>query len=300
MPIINRKARLDTSQVDDRRGSGGFRGMPGGLAVGGGGLGLIVMLVMAVLFGGNILDTGSGGLGGLGSLQDQTVGGDSTLAQDCQTGADALEREDCLMVAYVNSIQSYWSEEFGSRNLEYIPATTTFFTDQVSSGCGVASSAVGPFYCPRDPRVYIDLGFFDQLRDNFGAKGGEFAPAYVLAHEYGHHIQSMEGTLESSQGDPSGPESAAVRVELQADCFAGVWANNASKTGIITRLTPTDIADALDAAAAVGDDRIQEKLEGRVDPERWTHGSSAQRQEWFTAGYESGDPGACDTFGGNI
>jgi len=300
MPIINRKARLDTSQVDDRRGRGGVGGMPGGLAVGGGGLGLIVMLVMAVLFGGNVVDTGSGGLGGLGNLQDQTVGGDSTLSQDCQTGADALERQDCLMVAYVNSIQSYWSEEFGGRNLEYIPATTTFFTDQVSSGCGVASSAVGPFYCPRDARVYIDLGFFDQLRDNFGAKGGEFAPAYVLAHEYGHHIQNMEGTLDNSQSDPSGPESGAVRVELQADCFAGVWANNASETGIITSLTPADIADALDAAAAVGDDRIQEKVEGRVDPERWTHGSSAQRQAWFTTGYESGDPGACDTFGGNI
>jgi predicted metalloprotease len=300
MPIINRKARLDTSQVEDRRGRGGFGGLPGALAAGGGGIGLIVMLVAALLLGGgNIFDT-SGGLGGLGSLQDQTVGSGQVLSQECQTGADALERQDCLMVAYVNSIQDYWTDEYARRGQTYEPATTTFFTDQVSTGCGFASSQVGPFYCPRDSNVYIDLGFFDELNERFGARGGDFPPAYVLAHEYGHHIQNLTGTLENASGDRSGAESAAVRTELQADCYAGVWAQNAEQTGIITGLTQTDIAEALDAAAAVGDDRIQERIEGRVDPERWTHGSSAQRQKWFTTGYEAGNPDACDTFSGNI
>jgi predicted metalloprotease len=297
MPVINRRARLDPTQVEDRRGRrlGGL----GGLTAGGGGIGLIVMLVAAILFGGNILDTSGGGLGGLSSLDDQTVGSGSSLSE-CQTGADAVERQDCLMLLFVNSIQEYWSTEYEARGVGYEEATTTFFTDQVSSGCGVASSAVGPFYCPRDSRVYIDLGFFDQLRDRFGARGGDFAAAYVLAHEYGHHIQNLAGTLNNVQGDPSGPDSAAVRTELQADCFAGVWANNAVATGYLEQLTQTDIVDALDAAAAVGDDRIQERIEGRVNPEGWTHGSSEQRQRWFSRVYDSGDPDTCDTFSGSI
>jgi hypothetical protein len=269
-----------------------------GLAVGGGGIGLIITLVMALLLGGNVLDTGSGGLGGLGALEDQTAGDGSTLSEDCQTAADALERQDCLMVAYVNSIQQYWTDEYARRGDTYEPAFTTFFTDNVNTGCGLASSAVGPFYCPGDGSVYIDLGFFDELRDRFGAAGGDFAPAYVLAHEYGHHIQNLSGTLSGSGG--TGAESIAVRRELQADCFAGVWANNAAGTGIITGLTQEDIADALDAASAVGDDRIQERVSGGVDQESWTHGSAEQRQEWFSTGYESGDPEACDTFGGQI
>jgi predicted metalloprotease len=257
------------------------------------------MLVAALLFGGGLLDTGSG-LGGLSRLDDETVGSGNVLSQECQTGADALERQDCLMVAYVNSIQDYWSQEYASRGIQYEPATTTFFTDQVSSGCGIASSAVGPFYCPRDMRVYIDLGFFDELRDRFGAGGGDFPAAYVLAHEYGHHIQNLSGTLQAESSQDTGPDSHAVRIELQADCFAGVWANNAAGTGVITSLTATDITEALDAAAAVGDDRIQERVEGRVNPERWTHGSSEQRQRWFTTGYESGNPDACDTFSANV
>jgi uncharacterized protein len=299
MPVINRKARLDTTQVRDRRGQGGIGGLGGlPIGVGGGGIGLLVLLAIVLLGGGNILS--GGGLGDLSRLEDQTAGSGQVLSQECQTGADALERQDCLMVAYVNSIQDYWTDEYARRGQTYEPATTTFFTDQVSTGCGFASSQVGPFYCPRDNNVYIDLGFFDQLNERFGARGGDFAPAYVLAHEYGHHVQNLTGTLERSQGDPSGPESGAVRVELQADCYAGVWAQNAEQTGIITGLTQTDIAEALDAAAAVGDDRIQERVEGRVNPEAWTHGSSEQRQRWFSTGYESGNPDACDTFSGNI
>jgi predicted metalloprotease len=299
MPIINRKARLDTTQVRDRRGQGGIGGLGGlPIGVGGGGIGLLIMLAILLLGGGNIL--GGGGLGDLSNLEDQTAGSGQDLSEECQTGADALERQDCLMVAYVNSIQDYWTDEYQRRGQTYEPATTTFFTDQVNTGCGFASSQVGPFYCPRDSNVYIDLGFFDELNERFGAQGGDFAPAYVLAHEYGHHIQNLTGTLERSQGDATGAESGAVRTELQADCFAGVWAQNAEQTGIITGLTQTDIAEALDAAAAVGDDRIQERIEGRVNPEAWTHGSSEQRQRWFTTGYESGNPDACDTFSGDI
>ncbi|MEX0683740.1 MAG: neutral zinc metallopeptidase [Dehalococcoidia bacterium] len=299
MPIFNRKERLDTSQVDDRRGQRRL-GMPGGLAAGGGGLGLILTLVAVLLFGGNILDPSSGGgLGGLGALDGETTG-NSTLSENCQTGADAAEREDCAMVAYVNSIQRFWTDEYAQGGRVYTEAKTTFFAGQTQTGCGLASSAVGPFYCPPDGRVYIDLGFFDELRDRFGAAGGDFAPAYVLAHEYGHHIQNLRGTLAQIGDDREGPESAGVRSELQADCFAGVWANNASGVGVIARLTPTDIADGIDAARAVGDDRIQERLEGQVNEERWTHGSAEQRQRWFTTGYDSGDPDDCDTFSGEI
>jgi hypothetical protein len=295
MPDFRDDAKLDTSQVEDLRGR---RVGKGGLAVGGGGIGLIVTLLIIFLGG----TGGDGGLGELGNLAGQSAGtpaaNNSDLAQDCRTGADADEREDCRIVGYVNSIQSYWTDAFSGGGREYVPARTRFFTDSMQSGCGFASSAMGPFYCPADQYVYIDLGFFDELRSRFGAQGGPFAQAYVIAHEYGHHVQNLLGALDGPQDQ--GAESRAVRVELQADCFAGVWAANAVETGFITSLSQADIADALDAAAAVGDDRIQEAVQGRVTPESWTHGSSEQRQEWFTRGYESGNPGVCDTFSGDI
>jgi len=296
MPF-RRGARLDTSQVRDVRGR--RAGMP--IAVGGGGLGLagvVVYLLLTVL--------GGGGSGGLDDLANQTAGGNlrgapqSEALADCQTGADANAQEDCRIVGFVNSIQRYWTGEFERRDRDYRLARTTFFEDQIATGCGGASSAVGPFYCPRDQQVYIDLGFFDDLRSRLGADGGPFAQAYVLAHEYGHHVQNLTGVLERVTGDRQGPESAAVRSELQADCYAGVWAANAVETGFLTEPTRADLAEAVDAAAAVGDDRIQSRTQGQVNPETWTHGSSEQRQRWFTTGFERGDPGACDTFRGKI
>lgn len=290
MVEINDNAGLDTSQVRDRRGVG-----RGGLIAGGGGIGILIT-VLTILFGGQLSGGDAGSI--FDSLNGQTTEGSpsGSIATDCQTGADAERREDCRVVAFVNSIQSYWS----TAQPNYQLAKTTFFEGQIQTGCGTASSAVGPFYCPADRYVYIDLGFFDDLRTKLGAQGGAFAQAYVLAHEYGHHVQDLQGTLAKIGNDREGPQSASVRSELQADCFAGVWAHHATETGIITGVTSADIADALDSAAAVGDDRIQGASGGRVNPESWTHGSSAQRQSWFTRGYDSGDPGRCDTFSGGI
>ena len=261
------------------------------MAAGGGGLIGIVALVAYLVLGG---DPGQVNLDG---LTGTTVGPgqESGDLSECQTGADANERDDCRIVGYVNSIQAYWESAYP----EYQPATTTFFNGQVSTGCGGATSAVGPFYCPPDMGVYLDIGFFDAvLEGQLGAGGGELAQAYVIAHEYGHHIQNLTGVLRSSSG--AGAESYAVRTELQADCYAGVWTANAVSTGYLEPITREQITQALGAAEAVGDDRIQEQTQGQVNPETWTHGSAEQRQEWFNIGLESGNPDTCDTFSAEI
>ncbi len=292
---FRRGAKLDPGQVTDVRGRRGGRG----LAVGGGGIGLGVVVIY-VLFS---LLTGGGGLGQLAPLEDQQVGqGDDpgVVSEECRTGADANERQDCFIVGVVNSTQEFWDGVFERSGEQYPYVDTVFFTDQVETACGSATSQVGPFYCPADQLVYIDLGFFDELQSRFGAGEAPFAQAYVIAHEYGHHVQNQLGILESIGSDRQGPESRAVRAELQADCYAGVWAANAVETGLIEQLTQDDINAGLDAAAAIGDDRIQEQTQGQVSPESWTHGSSEQRRRWFSRGYEEGRPAACDTFSGSI
>jgi uncharacterized protein len=290
---FRRDAQLDPSQVEDQRGRGGR--MPGGLPVtlgGGGGLiGLVILL--AVLFLG-----GGGGLGQLGQLEDQTVGpgtASSELQTECRTGEDANQREDCRIVGVVNSVQAYWQKTLRG----YEPAKTRFFDGVIQTGCGTASKEVGPFYCPVDRYVYIDLGFFDELQSKLGARGGPLAEAYVLAHEYGHHVQNLTGTLRSANRS-TGPQGGQVRVELQADCYAGLWVGHALDTGFIEDLTRQDVSDALDAAAAVGDDRIQQRAQGRVTPESWTHGSAQQRQTWFVRGIDGTGPQSCDTSSGPV
>ena len=285
-------ARLDTSRVRDTRGRGGLGGGRG-LAVGGGGLGVVGLLLALVLG----VDPGSfgGTTGAYDTVQEADGGvGAAELADRCGTGADADQDAACRIVGVDNSLFDFWSRTV--RGFE--PATTEIFDGAVSTACGQATAAVGPFYCPPDQGIYLDLGFFDELRTTYGAQGGDFAIAYVLAHEYGHHVQNLTGQSEASRRlpDQTGPQGASTRLELQADCYAGVWAANAQRDGFLT-FDDTDVREGLSAAAAVGDDRIQEAARGRVDPESWTHGSAEQRQRWFTTGLRSGDPAACDTFG---
>jgi predicted metalloprotease len=289
--VFNPRARLDPRQVLDRRGVGGA----GGMAVGGGGIGIVVLLIYMFL-GGDPGDI-TGGAGGNPGIV--TGPGGTELTEECRTGADANERQDCRIVGFVNSIQDYWTDAFAGDSSTYQPAQTVLFDGSVSTGCGSATSAVGPFYCPLDKRVYLDLGFYQQLQSRFGAEGGPLAEGYVVAHEYGHHVQNLIGNLQGGGGD-AGAEGQAVRTELQADCFAGVWAHHAEGTGFLRQLTRDDIAQALSAAEAVGDDRIQEQVQGQVNPETWTHGSSEQRQRWFLVGYEGGRVASCDTFSGDI
>jgi predicted metalloprotease len=292
---FNDNVQLDPSRVSDRRGRGR------GVAVGGG-LGGGLVLILSLIFGPGVvgelgLDDGSG----------QGQGGPAAGAPDaittCQTGADANERLDCRILGTAESLDSFWLPYLDQYGVQYNQPGVVLFSGQTDTGCGSATSAVGPFYCPADQQTYYDTDFFDDLVTRFGSSGGPLAQEYVIAHEFGHHVQNLTGTLDAAQQDPQGPESGAVRVELQADCYAGMWAAYASsspdaETGepSLREFTTEDLRDALSAASAVGDDRIQESATGQVNPEAWTHGSSEQRQAWFLQGYQTGDINACDTF----
>ncbi|MFY0405532.1 neutral zinc metallopeptidase [Solicola sp. PLA-1-18] len=294
-------AELDTSQVTS--GGGGRGG-----AIVGGGVGSILLLVLGLIFGGDVLG-GAGGGGGLAfdpttiTQAGQSEGDLSGKAFDeCRTGADANANDTCRVIGTVNSVQDYWSDALpADGNRQYREAQTVLYSGQTQSPCGTASNATGPFYCPSDERVYIDASFFDELTRTYGSDGGALAQMYVVAHEYGHHVQQILGVLGAAQQDRQGAESGSVRIELMADCLAGVWANHASSTrdadgeALLEPLTRRDVESALSAAAAVGDDRIQRASGGQVNPEAWTHGSAAQRQRWFTTGYESGTLQRCDT-----
>ena len=311
---FNPNARLDTSQVQDRRGggggggrsSGGLGGIPGGrggLAIGGGGLGLVAIIVIVLLsgFGGGGASSSSNaglltGTSGTGTVDN------AQLATACKTGADANANDECAVVAVINSVQGFWSDAFAQSGSSYREADTVFFTGSTRTGCGQGTAGMGPFYCPPDRMVYIDLSFWDELKTTFGANDAPFTQAYVLAHEYGHHVQNLLGTSDRV-GTATGATSGSVRLELQADCYAGVWAKHATTVPdasgqvLISEITDADLQNAVQAAGAIGDDYIQAKIAGqRVDPSQFSHGSSAQRQKWLLAGYRSGDPQSCNTF----
>ena len=295
---FNDDVTLDTSQVR----SGGRGGGRGGLVVGGGVGGLLVAVLLVVLgVDPSILGTG----GAYDPGQVEAAGGtDEDAFERCRTGADADADVECRVIGTVNSVQAFWEDELPrALDREWQPTQTVLYAGSTPSACGTASNSVGPFYCPSDRLVYVDADFFAVLTDRFGADDGALAQEYVVAHEYGHALQDQLGLLGRAQEDRQGADSGAVRVELMADCLAGVWAHHASDvtdedTGVafLEPLTREDVDSALSAAAAVGDDRIQEAATGRVDPESWTHGSAASRQRWFLDGYETGDLGRCDTF----
>ena len=270
------------------------RGRNTAIGVGGGGVVGIIVLVVALLGGPNL----TGILGGTGTGTDS---GPSEEVCAGGTGADANTDINCRMKGAAASIDAYWTNVAPDMGFDYTPTQVVLFDGETETGCGQATSAVGPFYCPADQIIYLDTAFFAELHDRFGASGGSLSEMYVVAHEWGHHIQTITGINNGLDLQDTGPSSDSVRLELQADCFAGAWAgsasttNDASGTPFLKTFTDLDIADALSAASAVGDDRIQESTEGQVNPESWTHGSSEQRQRWFTTGLEQG-PQGCTTF----
>jgi predicted metalloprotease len=268
----------DRGNIQDARGSSGMR--VGSIGVGG----FLVLLLLSWATGTDFLSLLGGG-GGSSPGSVATTGELRTTPQE--------ERTVDFVDAVAEDTQDTWERLLGGR---YQRTRVVLFRDAIESACGFAQSATGPFYCPSDRKVYLDLGFFDELSQRFGAPG-DFAQAYVIAHEFGHHVQNLLGTTARVQQDPRpGANSASVALELQADCYAGVWGHAASTGAGKVELEPGDAEEALRAAAAIGDDRLQSKTTGRVSPDRFTHGSSAQRIEWFRRGMSSGDPRQCETF----
>ena len=302
-----RKPTQQTSRIEDRRGSPGMR--RGGIALGGGsGLAIILALVVAFCGGGS-------GLEGLGPILEQlapppTQDGGAIAPLDPANDPDADMRDYLAAVFTDNEI--VWRDIFESAGLQYRDSTFVIFETATQSACGGALEQIGPHYCPLDENVYVDLDFFDELAQRFGATG-DFAPAYVISHEVAHHVQNVLGISEEVRSlqtqNPSEANNYSIRLELQADCFAGVWSSTlfvdptqsaeVDGEGLI-ELDPGEINEALEAAAAVGDDRIQQTTTGRIDPEKFNHGTSAQRQEWFNRGYTTGDPNQCDTFSADL
>jgi predicted metalloprotease len=293
------KRGVGAGQIEDRRGSGyggGRMGIP--IPMAGGGIGGIALLViLALVFGGNILGGGGGGTG-----VDVGPGLDPLPPTPSATGTtpdpDATLKDFVGFV--VDDVQDSWARSFAEAGKRYEPTKLVLFDGATPTGCGTGSADTGPFYCPVDRKVYLDLGFFRELRSRFGAPG-DFAQAYVIAHEFGHHVQKLLGisddVMREQQANRDQVNELSVRLELQADCLAGVWAHSAYGENL---LESGDLEEGLNAAAAVGDDRLQRQATGRIDRESWTHGSSEQRQRWFKKGFEGGQPGACDTFSGDL
>ena len=294
------QGRRESGNIEDRRGmgGGGFGGGVGGpfgggygggipmgfpTGRGGGGLGgglgigaVVVILIISWLSGVNPLD--------------MLTGGSSYDDQSGQIGTPS-DQEGMFVATVLGDTEDTWTKIFSAMGKKYTPATLVLFSGSTSSGCGFASAASGPFYCPMDKKVYIDLSFYDQLKNQFHAPG-EFAEAYVIAHEIGHHVQDLLGLMK--EGDlGTGATSLSVRTELQADCFAGIWAKAADQEGIVD---PGDIDQALNAASQIGDDTLEKETQGYVVPDSFTHGTSAQRSRWFKTGYDKGTIAACDTF----
>jgi len=292
---FNDDARIGSSNVK-RRGRGA---RTAGIAGGGGLVAVLAVFLITQLTGVDVSGLVGGGTTGGGSTAS-----DSELSE-CDTGADANESVDCRMLGAYNSLDDFWAGEAPAIGVSYAQPELLLFDQSVDTGCGGATSATGPFYCPADQTIYIDTSFYAELRDRFGASGGPLAELYVVAHEFGHHIQQSSGAFAAADRSDTGPGSDTIRLEVQADCYAGAWVAGASQTvdesgtPLLERVTSEQIADALSAASAVGDDRIQESAGGGVNPETWTHGSSEQRQRWFTAGLEGG-AGACDTFASGV
>ncbi|WP_434967141.1 KPN_02809 family neutral zinc metallopeptidase [Janibacter indicus] len=297
---INDNASLDTSRMGGGCGGGGR----GPVIAGGGGIIGVVVVIVALLMGYNPSDLGVGG-----QPQESTSGDDTWVQDNCKTGADAKKERRCLMVLGENSLYDFWSDQpdlakaLDDAGQDFRgPKQTVVYQGQTQSQCGTASNQIGPFYCPLDEKIFIDTDFFDIMESQLGAEDGTLAELYVLAHEYGHHIQNVYNVLPKAQKDPQGADSGAVRVELMADCFAGMWMQHATQTKdangevLITEISEADVRNAMGAAKSVGDDEIQKKSGGGVNPEAWTHGSAKARQAWLLRGMKADSVGSCDTF----